>query len=83
MMPSSRLNKGISMSSTTTTTQSPQAGGELPSDGPTATQLVAAFRAFDADLDTAVAVLHCEGGVSCFGADIAVKGAERRNGTVA
>jgi enoyl-CoA hydratase len=71
------------MSSTTTTTQSPQARGELPSDGPTAGQLVAAFRAFDADLDAAVAVLHYEGGVSCFGADLTVTDIERRNGTVA
>jgi enoyl-CoA hydratase len=33
-------------------------------DGPTAAELAAAFRAFDADPDAAVAVLHGEGGVS-------------------
>jgi enoyl-CoA hydratase len=39
-------------------------------DGPTAAALAAAFRAFDADPDAAVAVLHGEGGVFCAGADL-------------
>ena len=39
-------------------------------DGPTAAQLGAAMRAFDADRDAAVAVLHGEGGVFCSGADL-------------
>src|SRR6516162_11633732 len=39
-------------------------------DGPTAAQLAAAFRAFDADHNAAVAVLHGEGGVFCAGADL-------------
>ena len=39
-------------------------------DGPTARALVEAFRAFDADPDAAVAVLHGEGGVFCAGADL-------------
>src|SRR5437588_9676290 len=39
-------------------------------DGPTARALVKAFRAFDADPDAAVAVLHGEGGVFCAGADL-------------
>jgi enoyl-CoA hydratase/carnithine racemase len=37
-------------------------------DGPTAVQLAAAFRAFDADPGAAIAVLHGEGGVFCSGA---------------
>ena len=39
-------------------------------DGPTAERLAAAFRAFDADPDAAVAVLHGEGGHFCAGADL-------------
>ena len=39
-------------------------------DGPTAAALADAFRAFDADPDAAVAVLHGEGGVFCAGADL-------------
>jgi enoyl-CoA hydratase len=48
-------------------------------DGPTAARLAAAFRAFDADPDTAVAVLHGEGGVFCSGADLTAIGTERGN----
>ena len=48
-------------------------------DGPTAAQLAAAFRAFDADPDSAVAVLHGEGGVFCSGADLTAIGTERGN----
>ena len=48
-------------------------------DGPTATQLAAAFRAFDADPDSAVAVLHGAGGVFCSGADLTAIGTERGN----
>src|SRR5256885_17108611 len=48
-------------------------------DGPTAAALAAAFRAFDADPDTAVAVLHGEGGVFCSGADLTALGTERGN----
>ena len=39
-------------------------------DGPTAAALAQAFRAFDADPEAAVAVLHGEGGVFCAGADL-------------
>ncbi len=39
-------------------------------DGPTADVLVEAFRAFDADPEARVAVLHGEGGVFCAGADL-------------
>ena len=39
-------------------------------DGPTAAELAAAFRAFDADTDARVAVLFGEGGVFCAGADL-------------
>ncbi len=39
-------------------------------DGPTAVELAAAFRAFDADADARVAVLFGEGGVFCAGADL-------------
>ena len=48
-------------------------------DGPTAARLAAAFRAFDADPDSAVAVLHGEGGVFCSGADLTEIGTERGN----
>jgi enoyl-CoA hydratase len=48
-------------------------------DGPTAAQLAAAFRAFDADTGAAVAVLHGEGGVFCAGADLTAIGTERGN----
>ena len=39
-------------------------------DGPTAQELVAAFRAFDADPDSRVGVLYGEGGTFCAGADL-------------
>jgi enoyl-CoA hydratase len=39
-------------------------------DGPTAAALADAFRAFEADADASVAVLHGEGGVFCAGADL-------------
>jgi enoyl-CoA hydratase len=48
-------------------------------DGPTAAQLAAAFRAFDADPDAAVAVLYGEGGTFCSGADLTAIGTERGN----
>src|SRR5712671_246385 len=48
-------------------------------DGPTAAALAAAFRAFDADPDAAVAVLHGEGGVFCSGADLKAVGTDAGN----
>ncbi len=48
-------------------------------DGPTAAALAAAFRAFDADDEAAVAVLHGEGGVFCAGADLKAVGSETGN----
>jgi enoyl-CoA hydratase/carnithine racemase/sugar phosphate isomerase/epimerase len=48
-------------------------------DGATAAALAAAFRAFDADPDAAVAVLHGEGGVFCAGADLTAIGTDRGN----
>jgi enoyl-CoA hydratase len=48
-------------------------------DGPAAAALAAALRAFDADQDAAVAVLHGEGGVFCSGADLTALGTERGN----
>jgi len=48
-------------------------------DGPTAQALADAFRAFDADQDAAVAVLHGEGGTFCAGADLKAMGSERSN----
>lgn len=48
-------------------------------DGPTANALTAAFRAFDADEDAAVAILHGDGGTFCAGADLKALGTERSN----
>ncbi len=48
-------------------------------DGPTAAALADAFRAFDADPDASVAVLHGEGGVFCAGADLQAIGTESGN----
>jgi enoyl-CoA hydratase len=48
-------------------------------DGPAAALLAGAFRAFDADPDAAVAVLHGEGGVFCAGADLAAFGTSHGN----
>ncbi|MGI9006702.1 MAG: crotonase/enoyl-CoA hydratase family protein [Streptosporangiaceae bacterium] len=50
-------------------------------DGPTATKLADAFRAFDADPDAAVAVLCGEGGTFCAGADLGAVGTPRGNRT--
>ena len=51
-------------------------------DGPTAAELAAAFRAFDADPAAAVAVQHGAGGVFCSGADLTAIGTERGNRVV-
>ncbi len=48
-------------------------------DGATAAALAEAFRAFDADSDAAVAVLHGEGGVFCAGADLKSAGTAAGN----
>ena len=48
-------------------------------DGPAAAELAAAFRAFDADPEASVAVLHGEGGVFCAGADLTAFGTGRGN----
>jgi enoyl-CoA hydratase len=48
-------------------------------DGPTAAALADAFRAFDADAEAAVAVLHGEGGVFCAGADLKAVGTPSGN----
>ena len=48
-------------------------------DGPTAAALAGAFRAFDADPDAAVAVLHGAGGVFCSGADLMAVGTQDAN----
>jgi enoyl-CoA hydratase len=48
-------------------------------DGATASALADAFRAFDADADASVAVLHGEGGVFCAGADLKAVGTEAGN----
>ncbi len=48
-------------------------------DGKTARALAGAFRAFDADDDAAVAVLHGEGGVFCAGADLQAVGTDSGN----
>ncbi|MFD3581376.1 crotonase/enoyl-CoA hydratase family protein [Streptomyces sp. NPDC058683] len=48
-------------------------------DGPTAAELVAAFREFEADDEARVAVLWGEGGTFCAGADLKAMGGERGN----
>jgi enoyl-CoA hydratase len=48
-------------------------------DGPTAAELAAAFREFEADDDARVAVLWGEGGTFCAGADLKALGTERGN----
>jgi enoyl-CoA hydratase len=48
-------------------------------DRPTAEALAAAFRAFDADDDAAVAILHGGGGTFCAGADLKGLATERAN----
>src|SRR3954464_15794549 len=48
-------------------------------DGPTAQALADAFRAFDADDEAAVAVLHGAGGTFCAGADLKAIGEGRGN----
>jgi enoyl-CoA hydratase len=48
-------------------------------DGPTAAQLAAAFRDFDADDDARVAVLWGEGGTFCAGADLKAMGTGNGN----
>ncbi len=48
-------------------------------DGPTAADLAAAFRAFDADDSLAVAVLWGAGGTFCAGADLKAMGTPRSN----
>ncbi|MFE7974904.1 crotonase/enoyl-CoA hydratase family protein [Streptomyces shenzhenensis] len=48
-------------------------------DGPTAPELAAAFRAFEADQEARAAVLWGEGGTFCAGADLTALGTERGN----
>ncbi|MGI5460017.1 crotonase/enoyl-CoA hydratase family protein [Streptomyces sp. CA-249302] len=48
-------------------------------DGPTAAELTAAFREFEADEESSVAVLWGEGGTFCAGADLKALGTERGN----
>ena len=50
-------------------------------DGPTAAALADAFRAFDADAEAAVAVLHGEGGMFCAGADLKAVGGPTATGS--
>ncbi|MEU4464842.1 crotonase/enoyl-CoA hydratase family protein [Streptomyces sp. NPDC024017] len=51
-------------------------------DGPTAAELAAAFREFEADDEARVAVLWGEGGTFCAGADLKALGTERGNRAV-
>ncbi|WP_435282746.1 crotonase/enoyl-CoA hydratase family protein [Streptomyces koelreuteriae] len=48
-------------------------------DGPTAVELAAAFREFEADEEARVAVLWGEGGTFCAGADLKALGTDRGN----
>jgi enoyl-CoA hydratase/carnithine racemase len=51
-------------------------------DGPTAAALARAFREFDADAESDVAILHGEGGVFCAGADLKAIGTDNGNQVV-
>ncbi|MEU3841043.1 crotonase/enoyl-CoA hydratase family protein [Streptomyces sp. NPDC028635] len=62
---------------TTVVLSRPQARNAV--DGPTAAELAAAFRAFEADDEARVAVLWGEGGTFCAGADLKAMGGERGN----
>jgi enoyl-CoA hydratase len=62
---------------TTVVLHRPQARNAV--DGPTASALADAFRAFDADQAARVAVLSGEGGTFCAGADLKAIGTERGN----
>jgi enoyl-CoA hydratase len=62
---------------TTVILSRPQARNAV--DGPTASALAAAFRAFEADEGAAVAVLYGEGGTFCAGADLKAIGTPRMN----
>jgi enoyl-CoA hydratase/carnithine racemase len=64
---------------TTVTLSRPHARNAV--DGPTATALADAFRAFDADPDAAVAVLTGAGGTFCAGADLRAVGTASGNRT--
>lgn len=62
---------------TTVILHRPQARNAV--DGPTATALADAFRAFDVDPTAAVAVLWGDGGTFCAGADLKAMGGENSN----
>jgi enoyl-CoA hydratase len=62
---------------TTVVLSRPQARNAV--DGPTATALAGAFRAFDADSTASAAVLWGEGGTFCAGADLKAVGTDRGN----
>jgi enoyl-CoA hydratase len=62
---------------TTVVLHRPQARNAV--DGPTAQALADAFRGFDADESSSVAVLYGEGGTFCAGADLKAIGTERGN----
>jgi enoyl-CoA hydratase len=64
---------------TTVRLSRPQARNAV--DGPSAAALADAFRAFDADDEAAVAVLHGEGGTFCAGADLKAVGTPAGNRT--
>jgi enoyl-CoA hydratase len=74
-MPAVRLERSGPV--TTVLLHRPEARNAV--DGPTARELADAFRAFEADDDAAVAVLHGEGGTFCAGADLKAFATERRN----
>ncbi len=62
---------------TTITVNRPESRNAV--DGPTATALADAFRAFDADSEAAVAVLTGSGDTFCAGADLKAVGTDRTN----
>ncbi|MGE4424892.1 MAG: crotonase/enoyl-CoA hydratase family protein [Solirubrobacteraceae bacterium] len=62
---------------TTITLHRPHARNAV--DGPTAAALADAFRAFDADAEASVAILHGGGGTFCAGADLKALGTDRSN----
>lgn len=77
MSPSDAVTSTRSGPVTTVTLHRPGARNAV--DGPTAAALADAFRAFEADAEASVAILHGGGGTFCAGADLKAAATEDRN----